>query len=208
MPANEKQIPEATKEKIFAFLDANAAQGKEVPPIRIIAGEVHASSVHIGPAVKLWRERQAAEAAQEVKILSAQVFDQALTKTVDDALASIRVAVADALKGSIQKYEDLDKKRAAESATREENLRNRALEAELRSDEYFKAKVWLERELEAETAARRTAEAQRNEARAARDEAEFALEETKRIFAQAASEKETEIERLKAEIEELKAKLA
>lgn len=193
---NEKTIPEATKEKIFAFLDANAAQGKDVPPIRIIAGEVHASSIHVGPAVKLWRERQAAAEAQEVKILSAQVFDQALTKTVDEALTSIRTAVADALKGTLQKYEDIDKKRASEAAAREEALRNRALEAEIKMDEYFRDKILLGKELETETAARKKAESEREAAREARNNAEAELAEIKEAFAAERKQMQAEIQRL------------
>lgn len=196
MSTTEKTIPEATKEKIFAFLDANAAQGKDVPPIRIIAGEVHASSIHVGPAVKLWRERQAAAEAQEVKILSEQVFDQALTKTVDEALTSIRTAVADALKGTLQKYEDIDKKRASEAAAREEVLRNRALEAEIKMDEYFRDKILLGRELETETAARKKAESEREAAREARNNAEAELAETKNAFAAERKQLQAEIRRL------------
>ena len=198
MPTTEKTIPEATKEKIFAFLDANAAQGKDVPPIRIIAGEVHASSIHVGPAVKLWRERQAAAEAQEVKILSAQVFDQALTKTVDEALTSIRTAVADALKGTLQKYEDIDKKRASEAAAREEALRNRALEAEIKMDEYFRDKILLGKELETETAARKKAESEREAAREARNNAEAELAEIKEAFAAERKQLQAEIQRLEA----------
>ena len=198
MSATEKTIPEATKEKIFAFLDANAAQGKDVPPIRIIAGEVHASSIHVGPAVKLWRERQAAAEAQEVKILSAQVFDQALTKTVDEALTSIRTAVADALKGTLQKYEDINKKRASEAAAREEALRNRALEAEIKMDEYFRDKILLGKELETETAARKKAESEREAAREARNNAEAELAETKEAFAAERKQLQAEIRRLEA----------
>lgn len=196
MSTTEKTIPEATKEKIFAYLDANAAQGKDVPPIRIIAGEVHASSIHVGPAVKLWRERQAAAEAQEVKILSAQVFDQALTKTVDEALTSIRTAVADALKGTLQKYEDIDKKRASEAAAREEVLRNRALEAEIKMDEYFRDKILLGKELETETAARKKAESEREAAREARNNAEAELAETKEAFAAERKQLQAEIRRL------------
>ena len=196
MSTTEKTIPAATKEKIFAFLDANAAQGKDVPPIRIIAGEVHASSIHVGPAVKLWRERQAAAEAQEVKILSAQVFDQALTKTVDEALTSIRTAVADALKGTLQKYEDIDKKRASEAAAREETLRNRALEAEIKMDEYFRDKILLGKELETETAARKKAESEREAAREARNNAEAELAETKEAFAAERKQLQAEIRRL------------
>ena len=196
MSTTEKTIPEATKEKIFAFLDANAAQGKDVPPIRIIAGEVHASSIHVGPAVKLWRERQAAAEAQEVKILSAQVFDQALTKTVDEALTSIRTAVADALKGTLQKYEDIDKKRASETAAREEVLRNRALEAEIKMHEYFRDKILLGKELETETAARKKAESEREAAREARNNAEAELAETKEAFAAERKQLQAEIRRL------------
>lgn len=196
MSTTEKTIPEATKEKIFAFLDANAAQGKDVPPIRIIAGEVHASSIHVGPAVKLWRERQAAAEAQEVKILSAQVFDQALTKTVDEALTSIRTAVADALKGTLQKYEDIDKKRASEAAAREEALRNRALEAEIKMDEYFRDKILLGKELETETAARKKAESEREAAREARNNAEAELAEIKEAFAAERKQMQAEIQRL------------
>ena len=198
MATTEKTIPEATKEKIFAFLDANAAQGKDVPPIRIIAGEVHASSIHVGPAVKLWRERQAAAEAQEVKILSAQVFDQALTKTVDEALTSIRTAVADALKGTLQKYEDIDKKRASEAAAREEALRNRALEAEIKMDEYFRDKILLGKELETETAARKKAESEREAAREARNNAEAELAEIKEAFAAERKQLQAEIQRLEA----------
>lgn len=198
MSTTEKTIPEATKEKIFAFLDANAAQGKDVPPIRIIAGEVHASSIHVGPAVKLWRERQAAAEAQEVKILSAQVFDQALTKTVDEALTSIRTAVADALKGTLQKYEDIDKKRASEAAAREEALRNRALEAEIKMDEYFRDKILLGKELETETAARKKAESEREAAREARNNAEAELAEIKEAFAAERKQLQAEIQRLEA----------
>lgn len=196
MSTTEKTIPEATKEKIFAFLDANAAQGKDVPPIRIIAGEVHASSIHVGPAVKLWRERQAVAEAQEVKILSAQVFDQALTKTVDEALTSIRTAVADALKGTLQKYEDIDKKRASEAAAREEALRNRALEAEIKMDEYFRDKILLGKELETETAARKKAESEREAAREARNNAEAELAEIKEAFAAERKQMQAEIQRL------------
>lgn len=196
MSTTEKTIPEATKEKIFAFLDANAAQGKDVPPIRIIAGEVHASSIHVGPAVKLWRERQAAAEAQEVKILSAQVFDQALTKTVDEALTSIRTAVADALKGTLQKYEDIDKKRASEAVAREEALRNRALEAEIKMDEYFRDKILLGKELETETAARKKAESEREAAREARNNAEAELAEIKEAFAAERKQMQAEIQRL------------
>lgn len=144
----------------------------------------------------MWRERQAAAEAQEVKILSAQVFDQALTKTVDEALTSIRTAVADALKGTLQKYEDIDKKRASEAAAREEALRNRALEAEIKMDEYFRDKILLGKELETETAARKKAESEREAAREARNNAEAELAEIKEAFAAERKQMQAEIQRL------------
>ena len=50
---SETTIPEATKDKIFAFLDILDAKGQPIPSIRVIAAEVHASASHVSPALKL-----------------------------------------------------------------------------------------------------------------------------------------------------------
>ena len=47
---SETTIPEATKDKIFAFLDILDAKGQPIPSIRVIAAEVHASASHVSPA--------------------------------------------------------------------------------------------------------------------------------------------------------------
>ena len=157
---SETTIPEATKDKIFAFLDILDAKGQPIPSIRVIAAEVHASASHISPALKLWRQLKAEQKAREINTLSSRVLDEGVSKTIDDAMASIRAAVAEALSASMEQYAEADKQRALEAADREAALRDRALEAEMRADQYLQDKGWLARELDTETMTRKAREAE------------------------------------------------
>ena len=180
---SETTIPEATKDKIFAFLDIMDAKGQPIPSIRMIAAEVHASASHVGPALKLWRQLKAERKAREINSLSSQVLDEGVSKTIDDAMASIRSAVAEALSASLEQYAEADKKRAIEAAEREAALQNRALEAEMRAEQYLQDKGWLARELEAETQARKAREADIERLREAGYKLESELEEMKKSLA-------------------------
>lgn len=180
---SETAIPEATKNKIFAFLDIMDAKGQPIPSIRMIAAEVHASASHVSPALKLWRQLKAERKAREINSLSSQVLDEGVSKTIDDAMASIRSAVAEALSASMEQYAEADKKRAIEAAEREAALQNRALEAEMRAEQYLQDKGWLARELEAETQARKAREADIERLREAGYKLESELEEMKKSLA-------------------------
>lgn len=180
---SETAIPEATKDKIFAFLDILDAKGQPIPSIRVIAAEVHASASHVSPALKLWRQLKAEQKAREINTLSSRVLDEGVSKTIDDAMASIRSAVAEALSASMEQYAEADKKRAIEAAEREAALQNRALEAEMRADQYLQDKGWLARELEAETQARKAREADIERLREAGYKLESELEEMKKALA-------------------------
>lgn len=138
---SETTIPEATKDKIFAFLDILDAKGQPIPSIRVIAAEVHASASHVSPALKLWRQLKAEQKAREINTLSSRVLDEGVSKTIDDAMASIRAAVAEALSASMEQYAEADKQRALEAADREATLRDRALEAEMRAASTFRTKA-------------------------------------------------------------------
>lgn len=180
---SETAIPEATKNKIFAFLDILDAKGQPIPSIRVIAAEVHASASHVSPALKLWRQLKAEQKAREINTLSSRVLDEGVSKTIDDAMASIRAAVAEALSASMEQYAEADKKRAIEAAEREAALQNRALEAEMRAEQYLQDKGWLARELEAETQARKAREADIERLREAGYKLESELEEMKKSLA-------------------------
>lgn len=180
---SETTIPEATKDKIFTFLDIMDAKGQPIPSIRMIAAEVHASASHVSPALKLWRQLKAERKAREINSLSSQVLDEGVSKTIDDAMASIRSAVAEALSASMEQYAEADKKRAIEAAEREAALQNRALEAEMRAEQYLQDKGWLARELEAETQARKAREADIERLREAGYKLESELEEMKKSLA-------------------------
>lgn len=180
---SETAIPEATKNKIFAFLDILDAKGQPIPSIRVIAAEVHASASHVSPALKLWRQLKAEQKAREINTLSSRVLDEGVSKTIDDAMASIRSAVAEALSASMEQYAEADKKRAIEAAEREAALQNRALEAEMRAEQYLQDKGWLARELEAETQARKAREADIERLREAGYKLESELEEMKKSLA-------------------------
>lgn len=180
---SETAIPEATKNKIFAFLDIMDAKGQPIPSIRMIAAEVHASASHVSPALKLWRQLKAERKAREINSLSSQVLDEGVSKTIDDAMASIRSAVAEALGASMEQYAEADKKRAIEAAEREAALQNRALEAEMRAEQYLQDKGWLARELEVETQARKAREADIERLREAGYKLESELEEMKKSLA-------------------------
>ena len=80
-------------------------------------------------------------------------------------------------------YAEADKKRAIEAAEREAALQNRALEAEMRAEQYLQDKGWLARELEAETQARKAREADIERLREAGYKLESELEEMKKSLA-------------------------
>ena len=180
---SETTIPEATKDKIFAFLDILDAKGQPIPSIRVIAAEVHASASHVSPALKLWRQLKAEQKAREINTLSSRVLDEGVSKTIDDAMASIRAAVAEALSASMEQYAEADKQRALEAADREATLRDRALEAEMRADQYLQDKGWLARELDTETMTRKAREAEIDSLREHSYMLESELEETKKALA-------------------------
>ena len=133
---SETTIPEATKDKIFAFLDILDAKGQPIPSIRVIAAEVHASASHVSPALKLWRQLKAEQKAREINTLSSRVLDEGVSKTIDDAMASIRAAVAEALSASMEQYAEADK----------QTMTRKAREAEI--DSLREHSYMLESELE------------------------------------------------------------
>lgn len=180
---SETTIPEATKDKIFAFLDILDAKGQPIPSIRVIAAEVHASASHVSPALKLWRQLKAEQKTREINTLSSRVLDEGVSKTIDDAMASIHAAVAEALSASMEQYAEADKQRALEAADREAALRDRALEAEMRADQYLQDKGWLARELDTETTTRKAREAEIDSLREHSYMLESELEETKKALA-------------------------
>lgn len=163
-------------QKVIAYLDMLAAEGKPIPSIRTIRETLNVSTNVIGPAIKAWRIIQTEARAKEINDVATNILGDKMNSSLDESWNNLRQAilsmVLDTTKSALQEHEQFEKSRATEAATREVELRSRALDAELKSDELLKKNGWLVRELELETLARKKAEQERDMARKERDQLE------------------------------------
>ncbi len=163
-------------QKVIAYLDMLAAEGKPIPSIRTIRETLNVSTNVIGPAIKAWRIIQTEARAKEINDVATNILGDKMNSSLDESWNNLRQAilsmVLDTTKSALQEHEQFEKSRATEAATREVELRSRALDAELKSDELLTKNGWLVRELELETLARKKAEQERDMARKERDQLE------------------------------------
>lgn len=187
-----------TEQKIFDFLDRLDALGEPIPTIRTIREETHVSPNAIAPAIKEWKVRKEEEKAKEITERSSQILGKAVSKQLDDAFEAIRSLVVQTTKDTLTAFEEQDKKRSEAAFQRETELHNRALDAEMKSDQLLIEKGSLAVQLAQETELRKAKEQEIEELRKLRDELTFALEAAKKELQKSAED----IKVLRSQLEE------